>query len=148
MPPPADIAKINLNSAVFTNDNCSRIAVVIKNGSGSVLVSCTKKLNQAYSGEHIEALAVATALSFASEIGFKRAVLEGDSLSVINALKERVSLLTPTGLLVEDVKSLSQRFDQLLYSHTRREGNHVAHSLAKYAIRILDFFVWMKDVPP
>ena len=43
---------------------------------------------------------------------------------------------------------LSQRFDQLLYSHTKREGNHVAHSLAKYAIRIPDFLVWMEDIPP
>ena len=112
MPPLADIAKINFDGAVFTNDNCSGIGVVIRNGSGSVLASCTKKLNQAYSGEHIEALAAATALSFASEIGFRRAVLEGDSLAVINALRERVSLLTPTGLLIEDVKVLSQRFDQ------------------------------------
>ena len=148
MPPPVDIAKINFDGAVFTNDNCSRIGVVIRNGSGSVLASCTKKLNQAYSGEHIEALAAATALSFASEFGFRRAVLEGDSLAVINALRERVSLLTPTGLLIEDVKVLSQRFDQLLYSHTKRDGNQVAHSLAKYAIRIPNFFVWMEDVPP
>ena len=115
--------------------------MVIRNGYGSVLASCTKKLNQAYSGEHIEALAIASVLSFASEIGFKQAVLEVDSLAVINALKEGVCLLTPTGLLVEDVKVLSQRFDQLLYSHTKREGNFVAHSLAKYAIRIPDFLV-------
>ena len=67
---------------------------------------------------------------------------------MINALRERVSLLTPTSLLIEDVKVLSQRFDQLLYSPTKRDGNQVAHSLAKYAIRISDFFVWMKDVPP
>ena len=67
---------------------------------------------------------------------------------MINALKERVSLLTPTSLLVEDVKFLSQCFNQLLYSHTKREGNHVAHSLAKYAICIPNCFVWMEDVPP
>ena len=94
-------------------------------------------------------MAAAIALSFASEIGFRRAVLEGESLAMINALKERVSLLTPTGLLIEDVKILSQRFDQLLYSHTKRDGNQVAHSLAKYAICIPDFFfLWMEDVPP
>ena len=149
MPPPVDIAKINFDGAVFTNDNYSEIGVVIINGSGSMLASCTKKINQAYSGEHIEALAAAIALSFASEIGFRRAVLEGESLAMINALKERVSLLTPTGLLIEDVKILSQRFDQLLYSHTKRDGNQVAHSLTKYVIRILDFFfLWMEDVPP
>ena len=32
--------------------------------------------------------------------------------------------------------------------NTRREGNAVVHSLARYAIGILDFLVWMGDVPP
>ena len=31
---------------------------------------------------------------------------------------------------------------------TLREGNQVAHGLTKYAKIILDFVVWMKNVPP
>ena len=49
---------------------------------------------------------------------------------------------------LEDVKIFSQRFDTMLYSHTKREGNFIAHSLAKYAISIPDFLVWIEDVPP
>ena len=30
----------------------------------------------------------------------------------------------------------------------KREGNKVAHRLAKHALCILDFLVWIKDVPP
>ena len=29
-----------------------------------------------------------------------------------------------------------------------REGNVITHSLARYAIDISDFFMWMEDVPP
>ena len=54
--------------------------------------------------------------------------------------------LAPFGLLVEEAKVLSQHFDQLLYSHTKREGTAVAHSLAKYVIGILDFLAWIEDV--
>ena len=43
---------------------------------------------------------------------------------------------------------LSQSFQKLLYSHTKREGNSVAYSLARYANSIPDFLVWMEDVPP
>ena len=43
---------------------------------------------------------------------------------------------------------LSQSFQKLLYSHTKREGNSVAHSLARYANNIPDFLVWVEDVPP
>ena len=56
--------------------------------------------------------------------------------------------LAPFGLLVEEAKILSQHFDQLLYSHTKRGGNAVAYSLAKYVIDILDFLAWTEDVSP
>ena len=72
----------------------------------------------------------------------------GDSLVVIKALSDESVSLAPFGLLVEDVKVLSQCFSQLLYSHTKREGNSVAHSLARYAIDIPNFSVWMEDGPP
>ena len=41
-----------------------------------------------------------------------------------------------------------QRFDTMLYSHTKREGNSVAHNLARYAISIPNFLVWMENIPP
>ena len=113
-----------------------------------ILASCSKKLPQAYNAGEIETMAVAIALSFTQEIGIKRTILEEDSLVVIKALDKDVRSLAPIGLLVEDVKVLSQNFDQLLYSHTKREGNCVAHSLTRYAIDISNFLVWMEDVPP
>ena len=97
--------------------------------------------------EEIEALVAAKALSFAAEIGVSRAVLEGDALVVIKALSDENASFASFGLLVDDVKLLSQCFSQLLYSHTKREGNYVAHNLTRYAIAILDDLVWMEDVP-
>ena len=42
-----------------------------------------------------------------------KAVLEGDSLAVIKALREDASCLSPIGLLIDDVKSLANNFDEL-----------------------------------
>ena len=78
-------------------------------------------------------MAAAAALSLASEIGIRKAVLEGDLLQLIKALKEDVCSFSPIGLLVEDVKVLSQNFEQLLYSHIKRDGNHVACSQCSIA---------------
>ena len=36
----------------------------------------------------------------------------------------------------------------LLYSHIRREGNMVAHNLARYTRNVSDYVVWIKDAPP
>ena len=96
---------------------------------------------------NIKALAVVWALSFTTDVGVRRAVLEGDSMAVISALREDGKVLVPYGLLLEDAKFLSQQFEELCYSHTKREGNSLAHSLVRSVISIQDFLVWMKDVP-
>ena len=87
----------------------------------------------------IESLVAATALSFATDLGFRHVVLEGDLMEVIQASRENAQSLTSTGLLLEDVRMLSQNFEQLLYSRTKREGHYVAHNLVRYALRNLDF---------
>ena len=132
-----ELVKINFDGAVFANENKSRIGVVIRNDEGLVLASCAKKIPVAYSGCEIETMAAVAAFSFASDIGIKRAILEGDSLAVIKALREDASSLSSIGLLLDDVKSLTNSFDELSYFHTKREGNQVAHDLAKYAKSIL-----------
>ena len=96
----------------------------------------------------VEALAAATALALAEDLGMQRVILEGDSLVIIKALREEEQFFSPIGLLLEDVRRLSLSFQKLLYSHTKREGNYVAHNLARYANSIPDFLVWMEDVPP
>ena len=79
---------------------------------------------------------------------FKEAILEGDSEIIIKAHKEEESSLTTHGLFIQDAKFIFMSFTQLCYSHTRREGNMIALSLAKYAANIVDYVVWMEDAPP
>ena len=38
-------------------------------------------------------------------------------------------------------------FNQLHYSQVKRKGNKVAHNLVRYDVHILDFIVWMDDIP-
>ena len=121
---------------------------MVRDENGLVLGSCSKRLPQAYSAVEVEAMVTATTLIFANDIGVRRVILEGDSLAVIKALREGEQPLSPTGLLLEEVRMYSQRFETVLYSHSKREGNSVAHSLGRYVNSIPDFLVWMEDVPP
>ena len=121
---------------------------MIRDVNGLVLGSCSKHLPQAYSAVEVEALAAATTLALAEDLGMTRVILGGDSLVVIKALREEEQFLSPIGLLLEDVRMLSLSFQKLLYSHTKREGNSVTHNLARYTNSIPDFLVWMEDVPP
>ncbi|XP_030936275.1 uncharacterized protein LOC115961430 [Quercus lobata] len=147
-PPPSKLFKINFDGVVFSHDKKTGIGVVIRDYKGLVIVSCSKLVHQELCSADIEAIAAGWALSFALDVGVKRAILEGDSLTVIEGLMEEERLLVPPGLLIEDANQLSQCIDELLYSHTKRDRNTLAHSLARYALGILDFLVWMENVPP
>ena len=103
--PQAGFVKVNFDGAVFGDSNKSSVGIIIKDNNGAVLASCSKKKKkiQAYKAEEIEALAALKALTFAHELGFQNVILEGDALSLIQALKSQEQNLCPLGLLGEDV---------------------------------------------
>ena len=43
---------------------------------------------------------------------------------------------------------MARCFSKLHYSHVKREGNMVAHVLARFPLNVSDYSVWMEDVPP
>lgn len=51
------------------------------------------------------------------------------------------------GVLIDDARVLERNFTELAYSHTRREGNKVAHGLARLELNLSDTNVWIEDVP-
>ena len=145
--PQDGLVKINFDGAVFSELNQSDVGVVIRENNGAMLASCSEKLHQAYKPDEVEALVALKAVTLARDLGFRKAILEGDSLSLMKALKSKNDSLSPTGLLVDDVKWVASSFERLVYSHVKRNSNRVAHSLAKNALRILDLQVWMEDIP-
>ena len=89
--------KVNCDGARFTKENRAGIGVVIRNSEGLVLGSMSKLVPQAYSPLEIEAMAVTTALEFASDLGLQRAILETDSLVLVKALREGTEFLSAVG---------------------------------------------------
>ena len=84
-------------------------------------------------------MAAAKALSFAAELGLLDAVMEADSMVIIKALEEEHNPLSPIGPLITDAKFNSHFFTHLLYSHTKRECNFIAHGLARL---LLTFWIF------
>lgn len=113
-----------------------------------VLASLSQQIPQAYSPEDIEALVASKALQFASEIGIREAVLEGDSQVLMPRLINDTEVMSYNALLIEDVQRCSRSFNQLCYSHVKRECNKITHSLARYVVHIPDFIMWIEDIPP
>ena len=66
----------------------------------------------------------------------------------MKALQHDNPSLASHELLLKDAGLFTYSYSKLLYSHTKREGNKVAHSLAKLASNYSGCVVWMEDVPP
>ena len=49
------------------------------------------------------------------------------------------------GLMIHINKWIGNRYST--YSHTKREGNTVAHNLAQLAVNFSNCVIWMEDVP-
>ena len=87
-------------------------------------------------------------MEFAQELGITRAIIEGDSESICKELLNPSPSLALHGLLIRDAQDLALSFTSITFAHVSRQGNIVAHSLAKMAILSQSLYVWMEDVPP
>ena len=147
-PPNPGTFKVNFDGATFVDENCSGLGVVVRDEAGLVIAAMATRVPQLLQAIEIEALAANKALEFAQELDLTDVVLEGDSLLVMAALNSKNPVLAPYGLMIQDSLSLSSVFSKLSYSHTKREGNTVAHNLAQLAVNLSNCVIWMEDVPP
>ena len=135
-PPDASCFKINFDSAIFRNENRSGIGVVVRDHTGSIIVSLTQLISPALQPAEIEAVAAARALEFGNEIGISEVVLEGDSELIIKSLKAGGKKIASMEPLIQDAIVFSGFFKKFPYSHCRRDNNKLAHSLARYFINV------------
>ena len=52
------------------------------------------------------------------------------------------------GLVLDEIRHKVNFFNELHYSHVKREGDVVAHKLARHTICVSDVIVWMEDISP
>ena len=66
---------------------------------------------------------------------------------LINALKDTSPPPTSVVTLVYSFVATSCGFHHVDFSHVRRQGNRLAYLLAKYALDIANFSVWVEENP-
>ena len=120
---------------------------MVRDCHGEVIASLIQQLDQAYQPVEVEAMAANKAVEFGSELGLHNAIIEGDSVVVAKALKCKEFRLVPYAHLLKDVSLFSGLYLQLSYSHVKRDGDKVAHNLARLALTSQHCTVWMEDVP-
>lgn len=94
-----------------------------------------------------EAKATEVGIMFAREVGIRDVLFEGDSLVLINAIHGLNEVDPSVQNVVRGILQSVQGFCTFAFSHTKRQGNAPAHSLAQHAVNVEDSLVWLKESP-
>ena len=99
------------------------------------MAALSQQIPSPASVEMVEVLAARQALMFAKELKFDKVVVKGDSKIVVNAILDDYMDNSYMGHVLQDIKFMFSSFSCISVKHIHREGNCVAHELARRAAR-------------
>ena len=137
--------KINFDGALFEEQACAGLGVVIRDSAGLIIGALSQKIRYPGLVDMVEALAASRAVVFAKELCLQSMVVEGDSLWVIQALIDARPSRTMFGHVIADIHSLASNVD-CSFCHVKRGGNKLAHALARRAVASADYDVWLEEL--
>ena len=146
-PPTESVYKGNFDAAFFDTSGCAGVGVVFRDSQGQVIAALSQKIPLVQSVELAEAMAARRALLFAKELSLFDVEIEGDCSRVLAALIMARSCSTLFGHVIDECKSLGASLRSCKFNHVRREGNRLAHALARRAIISVDTDVWVESLP-
>ncbi|XVF69502.1 hypothetical protein PTKIN_Ptkin11bG0087100 [Pterospermum kingtungense] len=128
--------KVNFDGALDKDSRIGGIGIIIRDSAGLVMAAKAVNVHDVADSFTIKAIAVIQAMKFASTQGFRHVILEGDASSIIKSLNRADSDLSPIGCLIDEGRILTSCFHSCIVSHVSRQGNEVAHSLARYGLSV------------
>jgi hypothetical protein len=142
--PPFGRFKINCDVAIDTQAHCMAFGAIIRDHRGLVCAAKCIRFDRAYEPVIGEAMA---AVELCKEIDLHDVILEGDSLQVVQALKERSPSWRVYGHFIDVTKNLLGSCRSWMVQHVRREANQAAHGLATEGLRLTNEQRWINETP-
>ncbi|KAK8586482.1 hypothetical protein V6N13_010073 [Hibiscus sabdariffa] len=109
--------------------------VIDRDSAGLIMASCIVPHYHVTDAFVAEVVACFQAITLAKELGFRRVVIEGDSLMVIKnvcSLTSDGSMISP---IIYDIRDVVREFVSISFRFIHRTGNNDAHSLARVGRR-------------
>ncbi|XP_074303016.1 uncharacterized protein LOC141637437 [Silene latifolia] len=147
IPPPGEFVKINVDAGVKEGEGVGT-GIVCRDGNGQVMWGVSQVREVRWEVPVAEAMAILDGLEEAKRRGLHRVVVESDCLQVIEALRRKDQGRSIFSLIIEDILSLSSTFISVIWSHTSRINNSVAHVLAHFRQGSVGKSVWDELLPP
>ena len=146
-PPMEGWVKLNFDAHISVAGEVG-LGVVCRNHHGQIIALGVRRGVAEWEATLAEAMGARYTMELAARLGYVRVSLEGDSLLVVNAVKDRRVGATPIFRIFSDITFLAGSLESFSISHVRRAGNAVAHLLARWVCPAGDEIVWLDSFPP
>ncbi|MBA0729128.1 hypothetical protein Golax_025802, partial [Gossypium laxum] len=134
-PPDLSEVKINFEATFDKQTNKSSTSIVCRDLEGVILGSKTVVNIRIPTPFAAEVLACLQPIQTRLELGFRQVVIEGDTLSVIKKVQSKEEDRSVISPYIDDIKFLNKRFGRCCFKKTSRNGNGVAHGVAKEGLK-------------
>lgn len=124
--------------------------MVIRHSHGHVEASMSQVIPHISDSTSAEAVALWHGVNrshLSHEMGFQQVIFEGDSLRMVQALKQDSPSLSPFSQLLEDICTRLSSLVVFEVHHIYQEANLVTHHLARLAILSSLDHIWVEDYP-
>lgn len=145
--PDQQTIKINVNAALFNNENMYGYALVARDHTGRLVNAKTGCNRVKIAPDLAEAIAFKEALSWIKSKGWQGVVMETDCIKVVQAMRSSVETTSPFGLVISDCKQLMNVITNVAVFFVKWSANRVAHCLARQSILFPDRIFTEIDVP-
>ncbi|XP_048501337.1 uncharacterized protein LOC125497714 [Beta vulgaris subsp. vulgaris] len=129
-PPPASSFKINVD-AYLAVAGWVGLGVIARDHVDVVWFAASRRVRAFWSPEIAEAKAIEMGVRLGQRFGLENVVVESDCQTVINRLRKTSFFHSDLDNILSSIFSSSICFNSLVWSHVKRDGNFVAHHLAK-----------------
>ncbi|KAL4297303.1 hypothetical protein GQ457_12G022320 [Hibiscus cannabinus] len=147
IPPPVDFVKVNFDAGYNKFNKTSVAGIIIRNSDGLILAASTCPSSHVPSPEVAEAHACDQAVSLTRDLGFQKAIFEGDALHIIKKVLDPSIDMSETFGLIQNIKRLKLGFEAISFSHVIQCQNVLAHVLAKEGWCFAYQRVWIEEAP-
>ncbi|XP_057760560.1 uncharacterized protein LOC130980936 [Arachis stenosperma] len=130
-PPPTGWLKANVDAAFRKEKGSGAISVVVRDNRGRIVLGFTGKI-QANSSIAAEATAIRQAIIIVNNLQMGKTLIESDNLKLIQAIKSKGSIGKISAIL-QDINMLMEQLPEKGLTWTPRNGNFLAHEIAKAA---------------
>ena len=143
--PPIGWIKGNFDGAAKGNMGRAGCGRVLRDHTGNIIDVIAIPIGN--SNSHIaEATAALYTMRLVVETGCPHLWMEGDSLNIINILNNKNSITWSIEESIMEIKTLMNKFEKVIISHSYCEGNGVADWVANYVVQMGYKMMWFGNL--